>query len=236
MTINQDEMVQIRNISIFEGMPEKDVEAILRAAQNRRVAADSFFFQQEDPALHTYLLVEGQVKLMQVTLDGQQVILNIISPYTIFGLVAFTPESYYSASAQAVVDCLAYSWNQESLIQMGKRYPQLTLNAMGQMASRIKEFQGQIRTLSTERVERRLARAVLRLANQVGRKVENGVLIDMALTRQDLAEMSGTTLFTVSRILSQWEKQGLIDSGRERVIIRRPHGLVVIAEDLPQQS
>jgi len=57
-------------------------------------------------------------------------------------------------------------------------------------------------------------------------------LIDMALTRQDLAEMTGTTLFTVSRILSQWESQGLVRSGRELVVIRYPHGLVKIAEDL----
>jgi CRP-like cAMP-binding protein len=107
---------------------------------------------------------------------------------------------------------------------------------MGQMAQRLQEFQGQIRTLSTERVERRLARVLLRLVCQVGRKIEDGVLIDLSVTRQDLAEMSGTTLYTVSRILSQWERQGLVDSGRERVVIRNPHGLVMVAEDVPTGS
>lgn len=84
-----------------------------------------------------------------------------------------------------------------------------------------------------ERVERRIARTLLRLVRQSGRKVSEEVLIDIPLSRQDLAEMNGTTLFTVSRTLSQWEQQGLIQAGRERIVIVMPHGLVSIAEDLP---
>ena len=75
---------------------------------------------------------------------------------------------------------------------------------------------------------------LLRLARQSGRKNADGILIDLPLSRQSLAEMTGTTLYTVSRILSQWEAHGLVETGRERVVIRRPHGLVVIADDLPE--
>jgi CRP-like cAMP-binding protein len=85
----------------------------------------------------------------------------------------------------------------------------------------------------TERVERRIARALLRLAHDAGRRVEGGVEIDFPLSRQDLAQMTGTTLFTVSRTLSAWETDGLIATGRRRVTILKPHGLVRIAEDLP---
>jgi CRP-like cAMP-binding protein len=73
---------------------------------------------------------------------------------------------------------------------------------------------------------------VLRLARQSGRKIEAGVLIDLPLTRQDLAEMTGTTLYTVSRVLTEWEDRGLVQSKRQRVVIRSPHGLVKIGEDL----
>ncbi|MGE5140292.1 MAG: Crp/Fnr family transcriptional regulator, partial [Rudaea sp.] len=89
------------------------------------------------------------------------------------------------------------------------------------------------RELSTERVERRVANALLRLAQQTGVKTPEGVLIDLALTRQDIADMTGTTLYTVSRILSHWEQRGLVETGRERIVIRSPHGLVAIAQDLP---
>ena len=100
------------------------------------------------------------------------------------------------------------------------------------MAGQAQDIQERYRQLATERVERRLARTLIRLAAQAGKKIPDGVLIDLTLTRQDLAEMSGTTLFTVSRILSAWEDKGLVLLGRERVVIRFPHGLVIIAEDL----
>jgi CRP-like cAMP-binding protein len=90
-----------------------------------------------------------------------------------------------------------------------------------------------VRELSTQRVERRIARTILRLARQSGRKIEQGVLVDLPLSRQDIAEMTGTTLYTVSRVLSDWEDRGLVQSERQQVIITYPHGLVSLAEDIP---
>jgi CRP-like cAMP-binding protein len=86
--------------------------------------------------------------------------------------------------------------------------------------------------LSTKRVETRIARAVLRLARQSGKKIDEGVLIDLPLSRQDLAEMAGTTLYTVSRVIREWEIKEIVQSKRQQIIIRYPHGLVSIAEDL----
>jgi CRP-like cAMP-binding protein len=87
--------------------------------------------------------------------------------------------------------------------------------------------------LATERVERRIAHGLLRLARQIGRDVDGGVLIDLTLSRQDIAEMTGTTLYTVSRTLSGWEQRGIVRTGRERVLVRRLDELQAIAEDLP---
>ena len=78
-----------------------------------------------------------------------------------------------------------------------------------------------------------MARTLLRLARQTGQRTDEGVLLDLPLSRQDLGEMTGTTLYTVSRIVSSWEQQGFVQTGRERIVIRDPHGLVTIAEDLP---
>ncbi len=114
-----------------------------------------------------------------------------------------------------------------------ERFPPLARNAMRHMSARMQEMQNRVRELSTERVERRIANTLLRLANQTGVKSPAGVLINVALTRQDIAEMTGTTLYTVSRTLSRWEQEGIVESGRERVLIRAPHALVTIAEDLP---
>ena len=133
-------------------------------------------------------------------------------------------------------DSRALYWSHPEMMGFALELPRLALNAMGMMANQVQEYQERFRQVATERVERRLARALLRLASQSGRKIEQGVLIDFPLSRQDLAEMCGTTLFTVSRTLSQWESQGIVITGRERVIVRYPHGLVRIAEDLPPRT
>jgi CRP-like cAMP-binding protein len=88
--------------------------------------------------------------------------------------------------------------------------------------------------MSTQQVERRIAHALLRLAQQAGRKIEHGIEIDFPISRQDVAEMTGTTLHTVSRTLSAWEQQGLVESGRQRIAIRDPHRLFMLAEGAPE--
>lgn len=109
-------------------------------------------------------------------------------------------------------------------------YPQMAQNAMRIMAERLLEIQERFREVTTQRVDQRLAHTLNRLAAQSGKKVDQGILINLKITRQDLAEMSGTTLYTASRILSQWEKQGLVIASREQVIIRNLPGLVMIIE------
>jgi CRP-like cAMP-binding protein len=139
-------------------------------------------------------------------------------------------------TAEAAADSVVIYWSHEIIQALVQRFSRLALNALKIVAGNLREFQNRYRELATERVERRLARNVLRLASQTGRKTDEGVLLDLPLTRQDLAEMSGTTLFTVSRILSQWESQGLVRASREKLVITFPHGLVRIAEDLPQRT
>jgi CRP-like cAMP-binding protein len=161
------------------------------------------------------------------------VILRLVGPGEMMGGVAALGQSEYPGSAEALDDCQALSWDGAMMGQLMESIPHLAVNALRILAERTIELQNRVREMATERVERRIARALLRLTRQAGRKVEEGILIDLTLSRQDLAEMTGTTLFTVSRILSQWEQQGLVKSGRARIIIRHPHSLVAIAEDLP---
>lgn len=104
------------------------------------------------------------------------------------------------------------------------------MNALQTVGSRLQEAHTRVIEMSTEEVERRVAHALLRLAKQAGRKVEEGVEIDFPISRQDVAEMTGTTLHTVSRILSAWDQQGLTASGRQRIVLRQPHKLLGLAE------
>lgn len=222
----------LTRVPLFQNLALSETQMIARAAQRRRIPRDAFFFQQDEPAAALYVLDAGQVRMTQLTPDGAQVILRFIRPGDLFGGVAAFGVKTYPASAEALQDSSAFFWNAPTMRALMLELPQLALNALEHTASILVDLQDRVRELQTERVERRVARALLRLARQCGTRIEGGVLIDMPLSRQDLAEMTGTNLYSVSRILSAWEKRGLVETGRERVLLLLPHQLVVIAEDL----
>lgn len=227
---------QLSQVQLFKDLSEVELRSVWQMAHTRNYDAGEFLFLQGDPAERLYVLRSGRIKVLQLNPDGQQLILRMLGPWTLFAAVTLARKSSYPVSAQTVDACQALSWTRQDLMTLITQIPHLALNAMDLMAEHVQEFQDRYRELATERVERRLARTLLRLASQTGLKISEGVLINLPLTRQDLGEMIGATLYTVSRILSQWESQGLVLSSRERVIIHFPHGLVRIAEDLPDDS
>jgi CRP-like cAMP-binding protein len=229
----QTEIETAQKSAIFRGLSQDEFALVVEVARLKELEQGAYFFMEEDPAKIAYVLVDGKVKLTQVTTDGQQVILGYLTPGRIFGIIAILKGVAYPVSAEAVGTCRALAWPRETMNQQMEKTPRLALNALRIMAGQIREFQNRVRELSTQRVEQRIARAVLRLTRQSGRKTAEGVLIDLPLSRQDLAEMTGTTLYTVSRVLKEWEKNGLVQSKRQQVIILSPHGLVLIAEDIP---
>jgi CRP/FNR family transcriptional regulator, nitrogen oxide reductase regulator len=224
---------KLADLSLFKGLKPEEIEEVIRRGRLRKIQKGSFYFHEGDPAEQFYVLTAGRIKLTQVTPEGQQVILRYISPFEEFAVIAVLSEIVYPVSAEAAKDSTAMVWDKAAMQQLMQKHPKISLNALGILANRVREFQDRVREMATERVERRIARTLLRLVRQAGEKTPEGVLINLPLSRQDLAEMTGTTLFTVSRILSQWESKGIVNSGRERIIIQLPHGLVSIAEDLP---
>ena len=233
MSLSPTEINIAHNSAILRDLSDQALTLVLDSAIIKNLPDGAFFFHEENPATHAYILLEGKVKLVQVTTDGQQVILGYLVPGRVYGIIAILKKVSYPVSAQAVGICKSLVWDQDTLNQLMEKYPRLALNSLRIMSGQIRGFQNSVRDLSTKRVEQRIARAILRLARESGKKIKAGILIDLPLSRQDLAEMTGTTLFTVSRTLKDWEKQELIVSQRQRVVITSPHGLVTIAEDLP---
>ncbi len=223
----------IRQSSLFQQATPAVLTQALALGVSRSVEEDGYFFMQGDPATHAYVLLSGRVKMLQITPNGQQITLRIMTPGQTYGGIALlNPPDGYPATAQAVENSTALAWNTAQLRELAGKEPSISMNTMQLMHGYITELQERQQALVSERVEQRIARILLKLAAQSGKKVDEGVLIDMPLTRQDVAEMSGTTLFSVSRTLNEWERNGLLKIGRERVVIREPHGLVRIADDL----
>lgn len=219
---------------LLRGLTPTACEAVLAEARLQEIPAGTTLFYQDDPATRLYILIEGQLRLTQLTPEGHQVIVHHAMPGEGIGIIVALSYMPYPISAETLTDSVVLSWDAETTRRLMHDHPQMAINGMDMIARHFVQISNRFRELATERVERRVARALLRLLRQVGRKVADGVLLDVPLSRQNLAEMTGTTLYTTSRILSQWEKQGWISTGREQVVVLEPHRLAAVAEDLPK--
>ena len=217
-------------VPLFEGLPEEALDEILRRGQRHQLAKGFVLFHQGEPAEGFHLILAGRLKVTQNSEEGQQIIVRYLGPRELAGCVAVCGGMPYPATATAVEDTWLLQWKRTALADVAQRWPQIALNAMRIMGGRTQELQDRVRELHGERVEQRIARALARLVVQAGRRTSEGIEIDFPLSRQDLAEMVGTTLHTVSRTLAAWEQEGLVRGGRQKVTIRDPDSLTLIAE------
>jgi CRP-like cAMP-binding protein len=211
-------------------MADSERDSILALATSLHYAASVPVFEQGQPAGHFYVLLSGRLRVTQVDPDGQQTVVRMVNPGDLFGIARALQRKDYPGTATAVTDSVALQWPMETWDRLTEQHPRLSINAMQVMGQRLQEAQTRVREFSTEEAERRIAHAVLRLANQAGKKEADGIRIDFPISKQDIAEMTGTTLHTVSRILSAWERAGLVKGGRQKLLIREPHHLLLIGE------
>jgi CRP-like cAMP-binding protein len=224
---------RLGQVPLFQGLPDATLSRIAALAHSKPKKTGDFFFNEGEQAHEFFVLISGRVKLTQLTPEGHQVVLRLIGPGDAFGGVGAFGDPAYPISAEAVEPSAALAWTSTTMRQLLESEPKIALNALQFVARRLHDLQRRYRQAMTERVERRVARALLRLVQEAGRRVQSGVEIGFPVSRQDIAEMTGTTLYTVSRLLSGWEEQGIVRSGRQRIVLTKPHALVAIAEDLP---
>jgi CRP/FNR family transcriptional regulator, nitrogen oxide reductase regulator len=231
-SLDQDIQDIIGQCALMKWLNNEERAIVVGRGRQCMFAKNTFFFHQGDDATLLYVVISGRVKLTQVTHDGQQVIVDYFGAGSGLGIIVALRNMVYPLSAEVVEDCTAISWHRDDMMQLMLEYPQLALNGMEMIGHRFEKMQDRFRELSTKAVEQRVARALLRLVRQFGKRIAGGILIDIPLSRQDLAEMTGTNLYNVSRILSKWQKLGYVDNGRKQVILCKSHEIVLIAEDI----
>jgi CRP/FNR family transcriptional regulator, nitrogen oxide reductase regulator len=220
----------VSSVPLFANMSAEEQDDILALATSRHYGTGTSVFEQGAPAHHFYVLLSGRLRVSQVDRDGQQTIVRMVNPGDLFGIARAMHRTDYPGTATAVSDSVALQWPMEAWDGLTRRHPSLAINAMQTIGQRLQEAHTRLRELSTQEVERRVAHAILRLANQGGKKEAGGIRIDYPISKQDIAQMTGTTLHTVSRILSAWERAGLVEGGRQKLLVREPHQLFLIGE------
>lgn len=220
----------VKSLPLFKDMSDADLDVFLGHASIRRVAQGEPVFKQGQQADNFFLLLNGRLKVTQVTGDGQQVIVRVVHPGELFGFAVALQRPDYPGTAQAAIESEVLVWPSELWSQLIECSGRAAVSAIQTMGKQLEDAHTRIREMSTQEVERRVAHAILRLSLLAGRQGGGGIEIAFPISRQDIAEMTGTTLHTVSRILSAWEAQGLVGCGRQKVIVRDLEGLSRLAE------
>ena len=220
----------VAHLPLFAGFESEELEEILREARSARYAKNAAIFEQGEDAHSFFLLLHGHVRAAKTTPTGEQIVVRYVAPGETFGLAMALGIAQYPATATAVDDSVVLAWPTATWPRLIQKFPALATNTLQTVGSRLQESHTRMLEMSTQQVEQRVAHALLRLAKQSGKKLDHGVEIDFPISRQDVAEMTGTTLHTVSRILSAWESEGLVEGGRQRIVLRVAHRLHGLAE------
>jgi CRP/FNR family transcriptional regulator, nitrogen oxide reductase regulator len=226
----------VAHLPLFAGMTAAELTEVLSEARSSRYPKNSAVFEQGADATSFFVLLHGHVRASKTTPTGEQIVVRYVAPGEIFGVAPAIGLSRYPATATAVDDSVVLVWPSAAWPRLIARFPRLATNTLQTVGSRLQESHTRVLEMSTQQVEQRVAHALLRLAKQSGRKLDHGVEIAFPISRQDIAQMTGTTLHTVSRILSGWEQAGLVESGRQRIVLREPHKIFVLAEQTAGES
>ena len=215
---------------IFAGLTEAARREILAAAVPKMLKARQVLASEGEPATTFYLVVVGHLKLSKLAPDGREIIARFIGPGDPYAGVVVLGHPSYPVSATAVEPARVIGWARALVTDLAARHPQLRTNILQEITRHMTDALERVSELSTERVSQRIARTLLRLAEHDGHV--RGATIEIAhpITRQELADLAGTTLFTVSRLLSSWEQRGLIESTRGHVTLLRPPEIEALVE------
>lgn len=213
----------------FSRLDRGQLREILDPATPQRYPEGTVVFGEGLPAERFFLLLDGFIRVVRTTPEGEQVIALHIPPGQLFGIAPALGRDKYPATAVAATESLALGWPGRLWHEFAAKYDGFATETYKTVGDRLGEFHSRVIELATQAVEQRVAAALLRMANQSGRKTDEGIEIAFPVTRADIAEMTGTTLHTVSRLLSAWERDGIVRSARRNVTVTAPHRLVVLS-------
>lgn len=181
------------------------------------------------PVERFFLLLDGHVRVQRSTVEGVQIILLHIAPGQLSGIGAALGHKACPATAVAADDCVVLAWPNRLWPDFIASYDGFATQTCATVGERLTDMHKVIVEMATKQVEQRVAAALLRLITQVGRKVDKGIEIDFPITRQNISDMTGTTLHAVSRLLSAREKDGIVASERKKITVAAPHQLVLLS-------
>ena len=219
--------------ALFAGLTSQERTLLKRQMVKQRHGKDDYLFFEGEPAEWLLLVVEGRVKMIKHSESGRETILATFGPGQVVGEVGVLSGETYPATAQALEASVTLSLSREAYADLVRSHPSLAWALIVELGRRLQNAHEKLRSFAVEKVERRVARVLLRMASTTGERLPDGsVRITVPLSRQDIADMSGTVVETAIRTLSKFQKQGLIETREGHIVLLQAHALVAIAEEL----
>lgn len=215
----------VRTAPLFRGLSQSESYEIANAAQELHFPHRETIFRQDDPVRFVYVIATGTVKLTQLSESGKEVILRVDRRGSLIDDLTGALQ-VHSSSAHAIHSCGVLAWEVAPFEDFAERFPVIHRNASSIMLARLRMLEERFCDVTTQRVPQRLARLLIHLAGQM----TQGALDPIGLSREELSQMTGTTLFTVSRLLSLWAESGILTVDRKAVVIEDLSRLLRIAE------
>ncbi|MDR7127398.1 CRP-like cAMP-binding protein [Pseudorhodobacter sp. 4114] len=228
MTVKMIDAARLGDTLPFCGLPPRELLKVVAVAKVNRLIAGAVLFDEGQPVGHFHMLLAGNIRFVRRTAEGDRIIVLHVPAGQMFGIGTALGQTTHRVTALAASACVVLSWPNALWPVFSGAYDGSAADTLRTFGIRADEMSTRIVELFTKLVEQRVACALLRMIAQSGRKVPGGIEIGVPITRQNIADMTGTTLHTVSRLLSTWERQGLIRSSRCLVVVTNPHRLVVM--------
>ncbi len=199
----------LKQAPVFSGLDTRELAALATIAFEKRLPSGDFAFREEDPPQSFYVIADGRIKVSKTSPSGKEFIVTFFGPGEVFGEVAVFANKPYPASAQAAVETSVIGIRRDDLLRFLSHSPEVSLKIINMLGERLRDAMGRLRDLAGEKVEQRIAGILLMLQDKLGP--------ELPFTRQEIADMAGTTVETAIRIMSRLTEDGVIKSTRGKI-------------------
>ena len=225
-----DRLQILKKSLFFSSLSESSLKEISRFFSEEKYQRDDYIFFEGDLPEWLYIVMEGRVKLLKHSDTGKDIILQIYSPGDMFGEVSLFDRKPYASSSQAMEPSSILKMPRKDFFLFFGRHPFVATEMILELGRQLGDAQTTIKSLAVDRVEQRIAHILLKLASKVGVSEKGGIMINLPLTRQDLADMAGTTVETAIRVMSRFTKSKVIKPADGKIFLLNPQALERILE------
>jgi CRP-like cAMP-binding protein len=225
-------VTRIQQFTLFANISLEDRSHIVNQARECVFSRGQIIHVEGDEMRQVVLLTSGSAKMVQCSQNGSAVILRLCGPGELLGTPGTSKHGRHRSTPQALSSSSALVWDSGVFESLSKRIPTLRLNVSYVIYKQLEDMEDRFREISTERVAPRLGRQISRLVRQVG--VHSKGSVEVNLTREELAQLVGTTLFTVSRFLSEWDRKGIVTTRREGFSVDNLKALLEVIDESGQ--